>query len=465
MRVYTIDDSFSNTATPARSLQHGLVEPARTGFEPAGNARFLADLAEHSSRRLTRARDISSLASPLRARRPPAFPGFLSGLPVGAVVVGGSQASNPQAQLGLAGSNNGSNLHVARNLFTITDDVAFTKGRHQFRVGVWMQPFQSNEEFALSQYGQLTFTGLPNLPRWHGELSVRSRRPPQMSWRSFFGAFYAEDVIRVRPTLTVSLGFRDESSTGWNEAHDQAANYTLRPQCVSSARPSPPATSACRRLAVPCSPTIARHSCREPRIGLAWSPFDRKTVIRAGFGMYNDMQDALGYRADQNAPFNPTYTIAATSLASIFAILALPISRTAPPPTTPLALLVPGRSSTRSVHANCHLVFAHGPAGTFAQHVRSAWATSEITAITKSSAWMPTRRCPVVCPASPCPATFPTTVNPGTDRRCRRAWPGTPVPAGTLLQSHQHQAEHLTREHLDLVLARASATTTRCKWT
>jgi len=33
--------------------------------------------------------------------------------------------------------------------------------------------------------------------------------------------------------------------------------------------------------------------------------FSAKTVIRAGFGMYNDLQDALGYRADQNAPFNP----------------------------------------------------------------------------------------------------------------------------------------------------------------
>ena len=51
-------------------------------------------------------------------------PGFIHGHPVGAVVVGGSQASNPQAQLGLAGSNNGSNLHLARNLFTYTDQVA-----------------------------------------------------------------------------------------------------------------------------------------------------------------------------------------------------------------------------------------------------------------------------------------------------------------------------------------------------
>ena len=25
--------------------------------------------------------------------------------------------------------------------------------------------------------------------------------------------------------------------------------------------------------------------------------------------MYNDLQDALGYRTDQNAPFNPTYSL------------------------------------------------------------------------------------------------------------------------------------------------------------
>ena len=43
----------------------------------------------------------------------------------------------------------------------------------------------------------------------------------------------------------------------------------------------------------------------QPRVGVAWSPFGRKTVVRAGFGIYNELQDALGYRTDQNAPFNP----------------------------------------------------------------------------------------------------------------------------------------------------------------
>ena len=134
--------------------------------------------------------------------------GFLAGLPVGAVVVGGSQASNPQAQLGLAGSNNGSNLHIARNLFTLTDDLSITKGRHQLRVGAWLQRFQSNEIIALSQYGQLTFTGLPNFLAGTASF-LYDPAPSAMSWRSLFGAGYVEDVIAARSNLTISLGLRD----------------------------------------------------------------------------------------------------------------------------------------------------------------------------------------------------------------------------------------------------------------
>ena len=87
-------------------------------------------------------------------------PGFLLGKPVGAVVVGGSAASNPQAQVGLAGSNNGSNLTIARNLLTYENRVSRTHGKHQFDFGAWFQQFQSNENIALSQYGQATFTSL-----------------------------------------------------------------------------------------------------------------------------------------------------------------------------------------------------------------------------------------------------------------------------------------------------------------
>src|ERR1035438_6178626 len=50
--------------------------------------------------------------------------------------------------------------------------------------------------------------------------------------------------------------------------------------------------------------------------------------------MYNDLQDALGYRTDQNAPFNPTYSLANELVSK------LPLVTSAAVPTA--AKLVPG---------------------------------------------------------------------------------------------------------------------------
>jgi len=62
-----------------------------------------------------------------------------------------------------------------------------TKGRHEVRVGVWLQPFQSNEELALSPYGQLTFTGVPNFLAGTASF-LYDPAPTPMNWRSLFGA-------------------------------------------------------------------------------------------------------------------------------------------------------------------------------------------------------------------------------------------------------------------------------------
>jgi hypothetical protein len=239
------------------------------------------------------------------------------------VVVGGSAASNPSAQIGLAGSNNGSNLPIARNLFTYEDRLTLTRGRHQLSFGAWFQRFQSNEKIALSQYGQATFASLTNFLQGTIGSFLFDPTPTEMNWRSLFGAFYAEDAIRLSPKLSLSLGFRDEFSTGWNEAHGRAANYTFGNGVIST------------QPHIGDSLFTANHAkfLPQPRVGLAWSPLGAKTVFRAGFGMYNDLQDALGYRADQNAPFNPVYTIAPP-------ISSFPINPAAPVPAG--AKLVPG---------------------------------------------------------------------------------------------------------------------------
>ena len=189
---------------------------------------------------------------------------------------------------------------MARNLFTYEDQVSFTHGRNQFTFGAWVQRVQSNEELALSQYGQATFTSLHHVSaRDHQQPVVRSRADAARL-ALLYGALYAEDVIRLAPSLTLSLGFRTEFSNGWNEVEGRASTYTYtdgvintQPHIGSSAFTENNATYL-----------------PQPRAGIAWSPFrnSNRTVIRAGFGMYNDLQDALGYRTDQNAPFNPTYS-------------------------------------------------------------------------------------------------------------------------------------------------------------
>ncbi len=249
-----------------------------------------------------------------------------------------------------------------------------------------------------------------------------------MNWRSLFTAVYAQDVIRLTPNLTLSLGFRGESSTGWNEAHGRAANYTF-PNGVISSQP---------RIASNAFTANNAKFLPEPRIGIAWSPVSDKTVVRAGFGMYNELQDALGYRMDQNAPFNPTYSIASLPVSQ------LPINPLAPVPAK--ALLVPGGVQPtlkmptlisyslgieQEITPNTSLTIRY--VGSHGYHELIGVDANEPV--------------PVICPASPCPAVYPANFP--------APLAGTPVPAGTYyIPAGTPKANPIAGEYLDVVLRR-----------
>jgi len=416
--IYTIDDGGDVTATPVNPYGSDILNLREQVLSLEETHIFSPSLLNTARFGFSRAGYFFT-GEPTPGTPAASVPGFLTGLQVGAVVVGGSAASNPQASLGLAGSNNGSNLHIARNLFTYEDHVTMTKGRHQLSFGAWFQRFQSNEIIALSQYGQATFSSLTTFLQGTTSSFLFDPAPTKMYWRSLFGAFYAEDVFRVSSKLTISLGFRDEFSTGWNEAHDHAANYTFTNGVISS-QP---------RIGGSLFTTNNAKFLPQPRIGVAWSPFGRKTVLRAGFGMYNDLQDALGYRADQNAPFNPVYSITA------FKVSSFPVDPAAPVPAG--AKLVPGgvqpdmKTPTliswslridRELSPNTVLTI--GYVGSHGYH--------ELIGIDANEPF------PVVCPASPCPAVYPTvnaSANPpvtiATGFPVGSPLAGAPVPAGS----------------------------------
>ena len=401
--VYTIDDSadFTPTSTNAYSTDVDSLREQVTSIE---------ETHVFSSTLLNTARVGYSRAGyfftgePTPGSPAASVPGFLSGLQVGAAVVGGSAASNPAAQVALAGSNNGSNLRLARNLFTYEDRVSYTKGRHQLNFGAWFQRLRSNENLALSQYGQATFTSLQTFLAGTAASLLYDPSPTPLGWRTWFGAWYVEDVMRLTPSFTLSVGFRDEFSTGWNEAHGRAANYVY-PGGIISSQPN---------IASSVFTVNNAKFLPQPRAGVAWSPFGNKTVFRAGFGMYNDLQDALGYRTDQNGPFNPTYSLpnVPVSQLPILPATAVPAAAKLVPGGVQPDLQTPTLISwsfriEQELTANTALRV--GYVGSHGYH--------EILGIDANEPF------PVICPAAPCPATYPSNFPAGLA--------GTPVPAGT----------------------------------
>jgi len=403
--VYTVDDSADFTPT-STNLYSADAESLREQVASVEETHVFSPSLVNTARVGFSRASYFFTGEPTPGSPAASLPGLLAGKPLGALVVGGSAASNPTAQLSLAGSNNGSNLDVNRNLFTYEDRVSLTLGRHQITFGEWYQRLQSNENIALSQYGQATFTSLQTFLQGTASTLLFDPSPTPLGWRSWFGALYVEDVIRVAPRFTLSLGFRDEYSTGWNEVHGRASTYTYTNGVIAN------------------QPTIGNSAFTvnnarflpQPRIGLAWNPlnYKRATVVRAGFGMYNDLQDALGYRTDQNAPFNPTWSLPNAAVAS------LPLNTAAAVPST--AKLVPGgvqpnlQTPTliswtlrvqQEIAANTALTV--GYVGSHGYH--------ELIGIDANEPF------PVICPASPCPATYPATFPAGIA--------GTPVPAGT----------------------------------
>ena len=143
------------------------------------------------------------------------------------MVVGGGTTLNGASQITNGGTNAGSNLRAVRNLFTLSDQVTHTHGRHMFTFGGWLQRMQANDTLVQDQYGQVSFTNLQTFLQ--GQVSTYTYAPSftPLTWRSLEGALFVEDTIKLKPRLELRLGFRAEGTNGWNEANGRASNYAF----------------------------------------------------------------------------------------------------------------------------------------------------------------------------------------------------------------------------------------------
>ncbi|HEV2202496.1 MAG TPA: carboxypeptidase regulatory-like domain-containing protein [Bryobacteraceae bacterium] len=199
---------------------------------------------------------------------PGQFAGYVKGVPGLTDFNGAPDATHP------------SSLSSARdrfwNSFQWADDVFLTRGVHALQFGVVAERMQDNTFAVTVADGGFKFGSLADFLT-NQPLNFQAQLPGPVATfgvrETRFGA-YAQDDIRVRAGLNLSLGLRYEMSTVPAEAHDRLSNLVR----LTDAQP---------HLGAPffINPTLRNF---EPRVGLAWSPAqDNKTTVRAGFGMFD----------------------------------------------------------------------------------------------------------------------------------------------------------------------------------
>jgi hypothetical protein len=236
------------------------------------------------------------------------------------------------------------------NIFQYTDGLTWTKGKHTMKFGGDIQQIQStltnaqddprgififNGNYTSNQgasgtgnpYGSFLL-GLPNQVNRDFVNTVPAVR-------MIFAGFYFQDDFRVTPSLTLNLGLRWDLFTRPVEKFNRQSNFSPATGLIDVASSNNRGPNVDNNL-----------SNWGPRVGVAYTPDQGKTAIRAAWGIsyFPDNFGATGGTLERNfpfftinrlttpTPFTPFRTLSGNGLIAPINVPYTPGGTLAPPP-------------------------------------------------------------------------------------------------------------------------------------
>lgn len=189
----------------------------------------------------------------------------------------------------------------------INDNLAWSRGAHEFRFGTNTRIFRLNDyDFGEGSVPTVTYTTLPQFI--YGVASTASKTFPVSAnepFRFLNLDLYAQDTWKLTAKLTWVIGVRDTLNSNPMSPHDEVARLTGSFASISH-DVSQPLNAAIRtnlRNLFESTPV----AILQPRTALAWQ-LAPNTVLRSGFGLFSDiLPGSIADIVGDNPPYVRTF--------------------------------------------------------------------------------------------------------------------------------------------------------------
>jgi Carboxypeptidase regulatory-like domain len=176
--------------------------------------------------------------------------------------------------------------------FSYSDTLAWIKGKHSLKFGAEIRRFYNNN-LAGGTGGTITFGTVAAFLAGTPTGATETALPATPAMTVGAVGIFAQDDVKLTPTLTMNIGLRWEYNGVPEERHNRLSVFDFN-------------TYKLVQVGNGVKPYNETYTNFGPRVGFAWDPTGKaKTVVRTGFGLYYDQPVTnIVSPLDNNPPYS-----------------------------------------------------------------------------------------------------------------------------------------------------------------